>query len=69
MEKMNRGHRRRLNRDEARLHERDCLFKDVPEWSTDSEGITEVQALGEQNLGRQLALLVVHRRQSEGVGL
>ena len=64
MEKMNRGHRRRLKRDEARLQERDCLFKEVPEmldesW-TDSECIAEVQSEG-WVFQRQLALLVVRR--------
>eukprot|EP00484_Ammonia_sp_Unknown_P029803 CAMPEP_0197051364 /NCGR_PEP_ID=MMETSP1384-20130603/26045_1 /TAXON_ID=29189 /ORGANISM="Ammonia sp." /LENGTH=946 /DNA_ID=CAMNT_0042483917 /DNA_START=24 /DNA_END=2864 /DNA_ORIENTATION=- len=50
MKKMNRDHRRRLQREEEKRKERDCLFEEVPEDlgedSTDSEAIAECQALG-----------------------
>jgi len=56
MEKNTRDHRRRLQRDEAKRIERDCLFEEVPaqlnDSETDSEGIAEVQALGAKMLSK-----------------
>merc|ERR1719361_2450030 len=68
---MNREHRKKLEREEERKKERDCLFEEVPmeldEDSTDSEAIAEVQALGAKMLQKKVRMEMIddsHNRYS-----